>query len=66
MDTRTGRLYGSKEEALAAGVPEDVLAVVDDPQEPEQTEGETYTIQNGPFKGRRYRRNARGQSVRVK
>lgn len=62
MDLRTGRTYATQEEALADGVPaSDVVRVRDTEDGPEVT-----VIKNGPFKGRIYRRNARGQMVRVK
>lgn len=49
MDTRTGTIYESKEAAVAAGVPAEMLAEV----EPNQTRT-TMTVTNGPFKGRVY------------
>lgn len=62
MDLRTGRTYDSESEALAAGVPASDLIEI------EQTiEGpKVRVIQNGPFKGRTYVRNKRGQMVRAK
>jgi hypothetical protein len=48
MDTRNGDLYPSKELALAAGVPEEHIVEV---------EPEIVRVTNGPFKGRRYRRD---------
>jgi hypothetical protein len=56
MDTRTGQTYESLEEAISAGVPANNVALRDGTGR--------YVIQNGPFKGRVYRLNARGQSVR--
>jgi hypothetical protein len=63
MDLRTGRTYETEEEALKAGVPASDLVQV----EPTVDDGpKVRTITNGPFKGRRYVRNERGQMVRVK
>ena len=61
MDLRTGRTYDSQADALAAGVPaSDIVEVeqtIDGPN--------VRTITTGPFKGRTYVRNERGQMVRV-
>ena len=53
MDMRTGDLYQSREEALAAGVPEQFVVEVDHA-------GEVVTVTAGPFKGRTYRRTSSG------
>lgn len=56
MDTRTGQTYPSFNAAVDAGVPTNNIALRD--------EQGHYVVQNGPFKGRVYRLNERGQSVR--
>ena len=56
MDTRTGKTYPSFDAALNAGVPANNIALRDG--------SGRYVVPNGPFKGRVYRLNARGQSVR--
>ena len=63
MDIRTGRTYETKDEALAAGVPESDIAhitVKNDPNVP------IVQFSAGPFKNRRYKRMPSGQLVRVK
>lgn len=61
MDLRTGRTYESVDEAEKAGVPlSDLVEVKDTPAGPD-----VKVITSGPFKGRVYRRNARGQYVLV-
>ena len=57
MDMRNGDMYESRDAALAAGVPISELG---------ETEVVEVEITSGPFKGRRYRRNALGQMERVK
>lgn len=61
MDLRTGETYGTREEALAAGVPSSDIAEVTrhDSAVPE------VRFASGPFKGRVYKRTAAGQLVRV-
>jgi len=62
MDLRTGKTYDTVDEALAAGVPASDIAHVE-----QTTDGPNVrVITNGPFKGRVYKRNKRGQMVRVK
>lgn len=61
MDLRTGKTYESVDEAQRAGVPlSDLVAVKDTPAGPD-----VRVITSGPFKGRVYRRNTRGQYVLV-
>lgn len=61
MDIRTGRTYETKEEALAAGVPESDIAEItrNDNAIPE------VRFASGPFKDRVYKRTKHGQLVRV-
>lgn len=70
MDLRTGRMYETKEQALAAGVPESDIAEV------LFTEGQReikkaldacpiVRFSSGPFKDRTYRRTDEGHLVRV-
>ncbi len=61
MDIRTGETYNTKEDALAAGVPESDIAEIirGDSSIPE------VRFTSGPFKGRVYKRNPKnGQLVR--
>jgi hypothetical protein len=71
MDMRTGRMYATKEDALAAGVPESDIAEV------LLSEGQSSILaklrecpevrfSSGPFKGRLYKRTESGNLVRVK
>lgn len=62
MDLRTGETYRTKEDALAAGVPESDLAEIvrGDASIPE------VRFASGPFKGRVYKRHPRtGQLIRM-
>lgn len=71
MDLRTGRMYATKEEALAAGVPESDIAEVL-MTEGQQSIHETLTnlplvqFSKGPFKDRVYEKMPNGQLVRKK
>ena len=65
MDIRTGRTYTTREEAIAAGVPESDIAHVTQGGR-EDLEGPRVSFKGGPFKDRQYRRNGLGQLVRVK
>lgn len=56
MDIRTGRTYETQAEAVAAGVPLSDIAEVN---------GGEVRFSSGPFKNRVYRRDAKGQLVRV-
>ena len=61
MDIRTGQTYATKDDALAAGVPESDIAEV--------TRGRDDIIvrfSSGPFKDREYKRAPNGNLVRVK
>lgn len=49
MDTRNHEIYPSRESATNAGVPDEHIEQVD-----------VMTITSGPFKGRRYLKNADG------
>ena len=62
MDLRTGMTYASKEEAVAAGVPESDIAEIvrRDDDVPE------VRFSSGPFKDRVYKRTPTGQLVRVR
>lgn len=63
MDLRTGKMYETKEAARAAGVPESDLAeVFDDPHDRSVPE---VRFASGPFKNRVYRRDAKGQLIRI-
>ena len=67
MDIRTGRIYETKEAALAAGVPEsDIAEIIGDPANPHPDAGEIVRFENGPFKNRTYRRMPNGQLQRVR
>jgi hypothetical protein len=64
MDLRTGRTYDTREDALAAGVPESDLALLT--PDAHQPDGPPrVTVTKGPFKGRTYQRNDLGQMTRV-
>ena len=70
MDLRTGRMYASKEEALAAGVPESDVAEVLLPVGATAIlaslqEAPEVRFASGPFKGRAYKRTAPGQLVQI-
>lgn len=76
MDMRTGRIYDSQEQALAAGVPESDLAVLDAVLQAD-AKGRDHLLANlkdcpdvqfasGPFKDRTYKRQPNGQLVRAK
>lgn len=58
MDLRTGKIYATREAALADGVPESDLAMVEPPRAP--GDAPTVTVTKGPFKGRIYRRTEHG------
>lgn len=63
MDIRTGETYDTREEAVAAGVPDSDIAEVirADKDVPE------VRFASGPFKNRVYKRNpATGQLIRVR
>lgn len=64
MDLRNGRTYETRDAARAAGVPDSDLALVrvDD----RTGEPDVKLVTNGPFKGRKYRRNELGQMERVR
>mgnify|MGYP001561240871 CR=1 FL=1 len=66
MDLRNGRMYLTREDALAAGVPtSDIAEVVSpDPQSFGLHEPEV-RFASGPFKNRTYKRNQQGQLVRI-
>ena len=72
MDMRTGRTYATKEDALAAGVPESDIAEVTMPTDVQSGDLQALTVPgvvqfaSGPFKDRLYQRNERGQLVRIK
>ena len=71
MDLRTGRFYHSIDAARAAGVPESDIAEVLLPDEQGDLAEHSGVIpevrfSNGPFKDRIYKKNERGQLVRVK
>jgi hypothetical protein len=55
MDTRNGNLYNTRDEAIAAGVPEQFIAPVNVTET-----GDVITVTSGPFKGRQYVRNSDG------
>ncbi len=59
MDIRTGKTYASKEDALAAGVPESDIAEI-------VQELKNVKFSSGPFKDREYKRMENGQLIRVK
>lgn len=74
MDMRTGRIYDSQAQALAAGVPKSDLALID-ALLPADATGRDHLLANlkecpdvqfssGPFKGRMYKRQPNGQLVR--
>lgn len=66
MDLRTGQTYATREEALAAGVPDsDIAEIVGDPADPHPAAGEIVRFSSGPFKNRVYRRMANGQLTRI-
>ncbi len=53
MDIRTGRTYGTFDEAVADGVPESDIAHIDD-----RIAGQPIiTFKTGPFKNREYKRD---------
>ena len=61
MDLRTGETYATKEEALAAGVPQsDIAEIV-------RADGSIPEVRfaSGPFKNRVYKRGPSGQLIRV-
>lgn len=62
MDIRTGKMYDTREDAQADGVPDSDIAEVTraDPNAP------VVRFSSGPFKGRTYKRAETGQLVRVK
>ena len=60
MDTRNLDMYPTKDDALAAGVPEEHLS------EMTPLEEKVWRATTGPFKGRIYRKNAAGQMQRDK
>jgi hypothetical protein len=66
MDMRTGQMFTTEEEALAAGVPKSDLALIEgvDPSRPETWP--LVQFDSGPFKNRTYRRMPNGQLVRQK
>lgn len=69
MDLRTGQIYATRDEAIAAGVPESDIVEIDRMLNPrdEPQEQPTLVDGTGPFKGRKYRRDARtGGLVRVR
>lgn len=61
MDMRTGQMHSSREEALAADVPESDIAEIvrNDSDIPE------VRFATGPFKDRVYKRGPSGQLVRM-
>lgn len=61
MDMRTGQTYDTKAEALTAGVPESDIAEVEYPAGGEPI----VKFSSGPFKNRTYKRDGRGNLVRV-
>ena len=69
MDLRTGKTYGTVEEARADGVPEsDIAQLRSDAGAVLKKifdELPIVTFASGPFKDRRYRRTESGQLVRV-
>ena len=77
MDLRTGRMYESREAALADGVPESDRSEVVLPPDETMPVGRRAIIASlrrapevrfasGPFKARAYKRTATGQLVRVR
>lgn len=56
MDLRTGRTYSTKDEALAAGVPESDIAEVRE----RTNDVPLVRVTKGPFKGRVYQRTKHG------
>ncbi len=62
MDLRTGKLYATKDEALADGVPASDLAEV---THQDLRAAPEVRFTSGPFKDRVYKRTAQGNLVRV-
>ena len=62
MDMRTGKLYDTRDDALAAGVPSSDIAEIvrNDDAVPE------VRFEKGPFKNRVYKRTESGNLVRVR
>jgi hypothetical protein len=66
MDMRTGRTYETLDAALAAGVPRsDVAEIVDADVVRRDDAIPVVRFASGPFKGRAYKRDGRGNLVRV-
>ena len=67
MDLRTGKTYPSLDAALAAGVPRSDLVEVIQPEALDASvSGPEIRFPSGPFKDRVYKRDCRGQLVRVR